>query len=79
MSIRERALMNRIYDCLVEMGSLMPSNPANIAAISKNLKLGTDAAKSLRTVLSHINFRDYGEADEELTCVERLLDRTNVR
>jgi hypothetical protein len=75
---KERVLMNRVYDCLAEMGSLMPPNPANIAAISRNLRLSTQAAKSLRTVLSHLNFRDYDEAEEELAEAERLLDRKGI-
>ncbi len=71
--------MNRIYDCLNEMGSLLPPNPANIKAVSQNLNLSVNAAKCLRSVLSHINFRDYDEAAEELAHAEQLLSRENVR
>lgn len=75
MNARERAVMARVYGCLSEMSSLLPSNPADVKAISRNLKLSTQAARCLLAAVEHLGYRELGVAGEYLDDAEKLLKR----
>lgn len=75
MNQRERDLMSRIYGSVGTIGGLTPSNPADIRAISHNLKIATEGAGALRMAISCLGYGDYGDAAEYLDDAESILAR----
>jgi hypothetical protein len=75
MKQKEKELLERIYDCTRTMGTLRPSNPADIRAISHNLKISTEASRELRDAISSLGFGDYQDCAEYLDSAAEILGR----
>lgn len=75
MTQREKDLLVRIYECVATMSGLRPTNPADINAISHNLRISTEAASPLHRAISSLGFGDYQECAEYLDWAEAILAR----
>jgi hypothetical protein len=71
---REKDLLVRVYECVGTMSGLQPKNPADINAISHNLKISTDAASSLHRAISCLGFGDFQDCAEILDRAEEILE-----
>ena len=73
MNATERRLVGRMYACLNAMTGLSPSNPANTAVISKNLRRADEGARCLMPALEHLIRGEYVDVAEYLDDAERVL------
>lgn len=73
MNARERRLAGRIYGCLNTMTSLRSPNPADVLAVSHNLKISVKTASALRAALEHLMHEEYEMAGEYIDDAETAL------
>jgi len=78
MTKRERALLSHVYARLNEITGLRPPNPADIAAISRNLQVATETAACLSRAVFQILDGNYPEAGTEVTRAQRALEPQEV-
>lgn len=72
---RERATMDRLDGVIREIGSLTPQNPADIRAISTNLRLATTASKALSAAIVALRADDWAGVNHHLGRAERIVKR----
>jgi hypothetical protein len=76
VNARERQIATRIYGCLNAMTGRYPLNPADMATVSRNLKVVTEAARELMYAMSRLGYQEYEAAEEDLADAERRLGIT---
>lgn len=75
MTKRERELIAKIYGHLNTMGSLTPANPADVRAVSINLRTSTRMAKALQMALYHTAAGEYPAAEEYIAEAQAALEK----
>jgi hypothetical protein len=73
MTQREKELLASIYESVGTISSLRPENPADINAISHNLKIAVEGAQAIRQAISALGYGDHGDCSEHLEEADRIL------
>ena len=75
MTKRNREVVDRIASVLAEVERLSPSNPADTAAIFRNMRVATEAARQLHFAIISLRFDDYDSAADHLADAEATVGR----
>jgi squalene cyclase len=75
MTKRERELIAKIYAHLNTMGSLTPANPADVRAVSINLRTSTKMARALQMALHYTVAGEYQDAEEYIAEAQAALEK----
>ncbi|MFI6228723.1 hypothetical protein ACIBCR_15580 [Micromonospora echinospora] len=73
MNNQDRKMLARVEEVARYVGSLTPQNPADVAAIARNLPVATKASKAVAKALSALRLNDLEWAEDYLTEAERII------
>ncbi len=78
LSQRERVFIDRMDKVLREIGTLNPPNPADVRAISTNLRVAVSAAQRLDSAIGALRSQDWTSVDSYLGQAEQIVSREGV-
>lgn len=73
MTRGERAVIDRLYGVLVEIGQLNPPNPMDVTAKLRNLPLATEGARAAAAAITSWRSGEMELVDSHLADAERIL------
>lgn len=73
MNRTEKIAIDRIDTAVRVIASLTPSNPADVAAISRNLRHAVGGAKAIRQAITALRAQDWPEFEDRMDEADRAL------